>query len=125
MSTKRQAILSELLNRVSAITVANGYATDAGLMILFGESPLLGPDDPTSAIALIVGDDQIDSPSSVGDDILTQLPVDLQIIARADVAQPWLTVEAGIADIKRAIETSDRTFGLLTRPLQRGRTRSL
>lgn len=122
----RQAILTELLNRVSAITVANGYATDAGLTVLFGESPMLGPDDPLSAVALVVGDDQIDDMASLGDDILTKLPIDVQIIARADVAHPWMTVEAGIGDIKRAVETADRTLGgLLTRGLQRGRTRSL
>lgn len=125
MST-RQAILTELLNRVSAIRVANGYATDAGATVLFGEAPMLGPDDPTSAIALVVGDDQIDPTSSLGDDILTLLPVEIAAIAKADVANPWVTVEAVIADIKRAVETADRGLGgLLTRGLQRGRTRSL
>lgn len=125
MST-RQAILTELLNRVSAIQVEHGYATDAGVTVFFGESPMLGPDDPTSAIALIVGDDQIDPASSLEDDILTRLPIDITAIAKADIVNPWATVEAVIADIKLAIETPDRTLGgLLTRGLQRGRTRSL
>jgi hypothetical protein len=78
---------------VTAIQVANGFSTDAGLTVLFGETPMLGPDDPPAAIAVIVGDDQSPDPyANLGDDILTQLPVDIQAIARADVDQPWLTV---------------------------------
>lgn len=124
--SKRQAILTELVARVSAIQTANGYATDAGVTVFFGETPMLGGDDPSSAIALIVGDDQIDGPSSLGDDILTTLPIDIQALARADFAHPGLTLEAVLSDIKRAIETSDRTLaGLLTRDMQRGRTRTL
>jgi hypothetical protein len=123
----RQAILMQLLARVTAIQVANGFSTDAGLAVLFGETPMLGPDDPSAAIAVIVGDDQSPDPyANLGDDVLTQVPVDIQAIARADVDQPWQTVEAIIADIKRAVETGDRTLGgLLTRNLQRGRTRTL
>jgi hypothetical protein len=123
----RQAILTELLARVTAIQVANGFSTDAGLIVLFGETPMLGPDDPPAAIAVIVGDDQSPDPSAnLGDDILTQVPVDIQAIARADVDQPWLTVEAIIADIKRAIETA-RSHARRTADadLQRGRTRTL
>lgn len=122
MST-RHAILLAVLTRVSAIEVANGYATDAGLTIRFGESAELGPDDPDAAVAIVVGDDQVEDE---GADILTRLPFEVQALAKADTAQPWLTIEAVLDDLKRAMETVDRTLGgLLTRDLLRGRTRTL
>lgn len=120
----RLAILTELVNRVGQITIENGFATNAGLTVLFGESPMLGEDDPPSAVALIIGDDQAQDQS--GDDTLTSLPIDIQALAKAEVKQPWRTVEAVIADIRMAIERGDRTIGgLVTRPLARGRTRRL
>lgn len=124
MST-RQAILSELLGRVGRITIGNGFATDAGQKVFVGETPVLGPDDPETAIALVVGNDT-QPDEFLGDDILTRLPIEVQAIARADLDQPWLTVEAVIADVKHAIETADRTLGgLLARNLLRGTTRTL
>lgn len=120
----RLAILTELVNRVGQITIENGFATNAGLTVLFGESPMLGEDDPPSAVALIIGDDQAQDQS--GDDTLTSLPIDIQGLAKAEIKQPWRTVEAVIADIRMAIERGDRTIGgLVTRPLARGRTRRL
>lgn len=123
MST-RPSILAEFLSRVSAIQVANGYATDAGLKIFFGATPELGPDDPAAALALLVRDDS--TLGDLGNDELTTLPVDVVALVKASGDQPWAAVEEVVADIKRAIETADRDFsGLLSKLLARGRTKVL
>jgi hypothetical protein len=125
----RQAVIAAFVTRVAAIAVANGYQTNAGLTLLVGETPELGPDDPTAAIALMVRDDVPTDQSGFdgsGGLTVTVLPIDVQALARADQTQPWLTIEAVIADIRRAIESGDRGLdGLLTTALVRGRTRAL
>lgn len=125
----RQAILTELLTRVSGIQIADGYSTDAGLLVLFGETPMLGPEDPATAIAILVRDDAPDDLGGYGGDggdSVTKLPIEVQGIARADQKNPWLTVEDVIADVRRAVESADPTIGgLLTKQLQRGRVRPL
>lgn len=124
MST-RQAILQVFLDRVGAIQKANGYATDAGLKIFFGSAAELGDDDPDSAIAILVQDDQT-SGGALGEDEQTFLPVDLAALAKASGDLAWVEIELVIGDIKRAIETADRSFnGLLARTLFRGRTKVL
>lgn len=127
MPSPRQDILQRLLARIGTIQKANGYSTDAGLSILFGETPMLGPSDPEAAVALLVRDDQIENLGGQGaDDIVVQLPVEVQAIAKASQGQPGLTLEAVIADVKRAVEQGDRCLdGLLTRDMLRGRTRTL
>ena len=123
MASKREAILTALIARVSAIQVANGFATDAGAVVIVGETPELGPDDPTVALAVILGDDQ---PGYQGEHVFVELPIGIQALARADLEQPWLSIEAVIADIKRAVELEDRTLGgVVRRFLQRGPTRAL
>lgn len=128
MSSVRQDILAEILARVSGIGIAHGYQTDAGGLVFLGEAPQLGPTDPDAAIAVVVRDDLPGDVSGFGeasDGInVSVLPVDVQAVVKADLDQPWVTVEQIIADIKKAIETSDRGLGgLLTRPLARGRIR--
>jgi hypothetical protein len=114
----RLAILQELLARVQDISVVNGYTTDAGLTVFCGETPSLGPDDPLAAIAVVVRKDMV---SDQGPDELRTLPIEIQALAKADLNQPQLTVEAVIEDILRAIEATDLTLGgLLTRDLAPG-----
>lgn len=121
----RQAVLTEILARLAAITVANGYQTDAGQEIFIGELPTLGPDDAAAVIAVLVRDDAVEDVGGfAGDDIVTTLPIDIQPLAKADLDQAWLTIEAIIADVRQAIESGDRTLGdLLTKKLERGRVR--
>lgn len=127
----RQAIVTEVATRLQAIAVANGYQTDAGQLLFIGETPHLGTDDPPFAIALIIGDDAPSDQSGYGVDqagvVVTQLPIDCQVAATTDPArlqEPWLTVEAVLADIQHAIESEDRSLGgLLTKNLERGRVR--
>jgi hypothetical protein len=52
----RKRILAACLQRVSAITVDNGFRTDAGLTVTVGFVPQLGPSDPVSAIAILPRD---------------------------------------------------------------------
>jgi hypothetical protein len=123
MSTRRQAILDALSTRLGAIQVAMGFATDAGQTVLLGEVPNLGPDDPAVVLALLVGDD---TSKYQGAQLLIRLPVHIAIVANADLAESWKTVEAAIGDVKQAIELEDRTLGgLLKSELERGTTRTL
>lgn len=123
MASNRESILAAFLARIGAIQIAKGFATDAGLAVTLGESPQLGPDDPDVMIAIIVNDDD---PKFQGLQIMTQLPVSIQALAKADLADPWLAVEALLGDIKRAVELPDRTLGgLVKRQIERGSTRTL
>jgi hypothetical protein len=126
MSTisQRATLLTAFVTRLAAITVANGYHTDAGLALYVGETPALGPDDPTEAIALVLDDDQ---PATAGAGLLIELPVMVHAVVRADREDVWLRVERIIADIKAAIETDDdrRLGGALTGPMTRGPVRAV
>jgi len=125
----RQAILTEVLRRVAEIAVVNGYQTDAGMTVFAGDLPALGPDDPDAAIALMVRNDQAVETGGYGEQedgiTVTVLPIELQAVVKADSTQPWVSVEAVLADIRQAVETSDRSLGgLLTLPLKRGGMRA-
>ncbi len=121
-ATVRQAILAAFLAAVREITIAHGFATDAGDKVFLGETAQLGEDDPDQAIALVVDDDEARSPGYV----FVTLPIVVQALAKADLDEPWLAVEALLGDLKRAIEQTDRTLGgLLKSELQRGSTRTL
>jgi hypothetical protein len=123
MSVRRQLILAEFVERLRVVSVANGFQTDAGEALYIGETPSLGPDDPAAAIAIVVGDE---TPSYQGMQIYLELPYEIQALARADLDQPWLTVEQVIADIKTAVELEDRTLGgLVKRQIKRGTVRTL
>lgn len=123
MPVRRQEILREFIERLETIAVANGYQTDAGQTLFIGETPALGEDDPAAAIAVLVGDEE---PQYQGEQLLIRLPYDVQAHVRADLDEPWLTVEQVIADIKRAVELADRTLGgLVKRQIERGAVRAL
>lgn len=119
--SKRQLALTELQTRLQNILVAKGYQTDAGDMIFIGEAPALGENDPTEALAIVI---QPDEPGHQGEKVAITLPVEVWALAKT--TEPWATVEAVIADIKRAVET-DRDLGgtLLARGLERGSTQTL
>jgi len=107
---------------VAAIHVADGFASDAGDTVLVGPIQL-GPDDPATALTLLPEDEV--SPHQ-GAAFFVELPIEIQALARQGTDQAWLTVEAMVGDIKRAIELDDRTLGgLLPQPLRRGTIRVL
>ncbi len=120
MSVREDAI-SELRTRLEEILTTNGFNTDAGQLVMLAEQPVFGPDDPEALLSILVGSDE---PGFQGENTVIDLPVEVQAIVKASVTDPWVTVEAVIADIKTAVET-DHDFGgvLLRRGLVRGPTR--
>lgn len=112
MTTTRQQILEAVRARLQAIRTIDGFATDAGEQVFLGEAPMLGPDDPDVAIAIVIGDDV---PTFQGEQVLLQLPLGLCALAKADLAEPWIAVETLLGDIKTAFELPDRTLGGLLR----------
>lgn len=122
-ATQRQLILTALVGQLQLITIANGYNTDAGLAVYLGVSVDLGEDDADVAIAVVPETDEV---AFQGANVLVRLPIEIQAIAKASLDQPWLAVEELVADIKRAVETEDRTLGGVVRKrLERGSTRTL
>lgn len=111
--TKSQAIVEELMARVSQITIANGFETDAGLAVYLGETPALGPDDADQAIAIVMGDQDV---TFNREHVRYDWPIDIQALAKADLDSPWITIMQIAGDIKRAVELADRTLGGLVTP---------
>jgi hypothetical protein len=125
--SKRLNALGVLRGRLQAITIANGFNTDAGKAVFLGELPVLGEDDPAQAIAIVVGPDEI---GHQGEKLVVNLPVDVQALVPADADDPWTSVEAIVSDIKRAVEIDsdpNRDLGriLIRQGLERGSTRPL
>jgi len=124
--SNRQELIVEIIERLGEITIANGFQTDAGLHVFTHETPEFGPDDPEQAIAVVIGDDD---PRYQGEQVFVKLPVEIQALAKVDSdpdAQPYLTSEAILADIKKAMELADRTLGgLVQHQMERGSTRTL
>jgi hypothetical protein len=116
----RQAALAELRERLAGITSSNGFETDAGQLVLLGENPVFGPDDPLQAIVMIAREDE---PKFQGENIVITLPVAVAVIVKEAASDPWGTIEAVLADIKRAVEIDHDLAGtLLKRGLERGVT---
>jgi hypothetical protein len=111
-TTQRRAILAQLLAYAGAITVENGYETDGGLRVYFGESPALGEDDPPTAIALVVLESL---PQPRGGFIEEPVDVEVQALARASLDEPYIAAEVVLGDIMRAFEQADRTLGGLVK----------
>ena len=125
MATRRQSILETLVARVELILTSNGFDTDAGQKVHFGEIPEIGPDDPAQLIAVVVG---VEQPLWMQHGLKAQimLPVSIAAIVNADLSRPYLAVEQVIGDIKRAVELEDRYLGgLLQWPFERGTVQTL
>jgi hypothetical protein len=117
----REDVLRELASRLAGITTSNGYNTNAGQKVFLGQEPNLGPNDPTEALAIVVG---ADSPGYQGENVAYEVTVEIQALVRADVSDPLLAMEAVLADIKKAVEQDHDLGGLLIeRGLERGSTR--
>ncbi len=124
--TRRSAMLEQLVARLQRITQANGFATDAGLAIYEGQLPGLTKSDPAVALAILVGDDEVDEWR--GEHVRIVLPVEVAVTVRADLADGWVDyIEPGLGDLKRAVELVDRTLGGTCdgKGISRGPTRTL
>lgn len=120
---RRQRILEALKTRIEAIQIVNGFRTDAGGRVFLHEDPQFGEEDPTTAIAIVVGDDE---PYWHAEQVAIRLPIEFRALAKADLEEPWKAAEAVLADLKQAIELEDRTLGRLIKPnLERGTTRTI
>lgn len=94
--------------------------------IYLGELPQLDGDNlPDRAIAIVIGDTV--PVVQQGDLVIEEeLPIEIQGAARADLDEPWVSVEDLIADIKIAVELEDRRLGnLLKYDMKRGGTRTV
>jgi hypothetical protein len=121
--TRRRAILETIKRRLEAIRTRSGFSTDAGEVVFLNEAPALGEDDPPVAIVILVGDE---TPTWQNARLLLTLPIEVQVVAKADVDAPWMAVEDVIGDVKRAIELEDRRLArLLYHDLERGQVRTL
>lgn len=120
--TRRLLILERLAALAATITIANGFTIDTGLRVHLGAAPELSDNDPDDAIAIIPREDSVTEPNYQ----IVILPVEIQAIAKASIASPWLAVEVLLGSIKIAIEHEDRTLGaILKGAIRRGPTRTL
>lgn len=108
-TSRRQRILTVIAERVAVVQQVNGYQTDAGAMVVLGETPQLGPDDPDTAIAILVGDEQARWNRA---HVLVRLPIEVQAVVKDSSPSAWWVVEALVADIKRAVERPDRELAI-------------
>lgn len=116
----RKQILAAVRARLEAITTANDFSTDAGAHIFMGVLPKLGPEDPDAVIAVVPQDF---SPTPLGKvqlRIAGDWPIDVIAVANASENRddPWMVIEDVLADIQRAMELEDRTFGGLVNPTE-------
>lgn len=134
LASKRHLALDDLRNRLSYITVENGYNSDAGKNIFLGEAPTWGPDDEPAGLAIEIGDDSVNVQGGL---ITCRVPVRIWAVIPVETEDPLLPIEEIIADIKEAVEIErdgslDRSLGAIgtdpaTDPmgLERGSTRAL
>lgn len=119
---RRKVILEAVRTRLQEISVADGYLTDAGRQVSLGLQPAFSDQDPDVGIAIVVGPDRIEAQHTK---LAITLPVEVQAVAKADLDDPFLTIEDVISDIKQALERADDRLldGLLAYECQRGSTR--
>lgn len=110
--SRRQRILAASIAVLEGITIANGYQTNLGDAVLFGEVPAFGDGDPKQVLALFPREDQ-PGDLQVGK-VLIVLPVDVAIILAPGVTNAGAVREAGIADVKKAMEADRSLGGLLS-----------
>lgn len=122
--SNRTEIETVLLERLAAITVTGGYHSDAGAAVFVGDVPMLGPDDPDAAIAVVPGDD---NPRSTQEQVAIEWPIHLFAIAKDSLAQAWALVESQLEDLKKAIEKDDAVVGRANAKalIRRGSTRTI
>lgn len=118
MKSRRHRAIEEIGNRLRLIAVANGFRTDAGAAVFMGQQVTFGPGDSGAAIDVIVGQDEV---LHQAENVGTAVPVEIHALVKAAIAEPLLALEEVIADVKRAVEQSDRTLGgaLVPRGLER------
>ncbi len=110
MSTRRQQIIDAF----------NVKVAESDYQLYTGGTPGLGPEDPDVVVAVILGDDQ---PGHQQENIFLELGVGVEVIAKADLANPYDAIEDALGVLKTNIETADRDLGGLLRNVSRGMER--
>lgn len=114
----RQTILEAFVGRLEGIQVATGSTGDLGHHVFVGETPTLGENDEPYALAVVL---QPERQEWQGKKVWTVLPVEVQVLVPVGESA-WKANEAGIADVKRALEVDHDLGGLLDAhfPMKRG-----
>lgn len=102
-----QDIALKISDRLAAITIANGYATDIGLRVFRGRRRI--DPDMVPCVVLIEGDDDVRSESLRSANIGQQY-----FIEGHDACDPDNPNDKGheiLADLKKAVFSGDTTFG--------------
>lgn len=118
-ASRRQQRIEAVLERLSAIRIEDGYSCDAGLKVFYAEQPALGPDDPESVICVVPQDTQIQA------NRMEILPLEIQVIVKPDLDDPYLAAEAVLGDVAQAMELADRSLGGLVKWMEIGQARLL
>jgi hypothetical protein len=106
MPSTRQTFLEDIFRaRLRAIRVVDGFNTDAGEAVSLGEVVDLGPDDADAAVAIVPGDAQVKRDQALK--FYVQLPVEIQLVAKVDLDEPWVLIEQMLADVQKAMELDD------------------
>lgn len=106
--SRRRMLLEAFRLRLEKITGGASFETDAGTRLFINETPAYGPTDPETAISMGIGDETVTFQQGK---FLMALPLIVIALARADMDDPMVAAEQVLADIQRAIELTDRTFG--------------
>jgi hypothetical protein len=120
MPSRRQAILEAWIALLQTIRTANDFETDVGAQLFLGDKSDLGPNDPSQALALDIGDE--DSRwQGPGKALFCTMLLHNRALASGDLEQPFAMSETIVADIKKCIEGTDPQLGgLLMAPMERG-----
>lgn len=115
MASRRQTILELFKSRLETI--------DADTPVLLGETPAFGNDDPNTALVILPGDDAV---QQQGQAIFLVLPIEIHLLAKVDLEEPWVAIEELLAAVKTAIEVNDDLLRSNAKDgFQRGPTRTL
>lgn len=107
-ATRRRNLLAAITARLEAITIDGGFETDAGREIFLGQDADLGDNDPDAVLAVSFGEER---PTSSQVKLCYDLPISIKAVVKANLDDPWMTIEDMIGDIKKAMELEDRTLG--------------
>lgn len=111
--SKREQILEAIIQRLLLILQPD-YRTNLGQKVLVGRMPRFGEDDPSQVIAVLPKEDQV-APEQ-NEKVAILWPIDIAVLLSPfDFDEPWPTIEAGLMDVKRAIECGDPFYGGLLR----------
>jgi hypothetical protein len=109
--SKAKQLAAAIYDRISGITVANGYLTNIGQTVFRGKRTADEKDVPMSFI--VEGDDEVLGQKS--NEVRIAIPFAVEGHTTCDPDNPNDAVHDIVSDLKKAIFSGDRTFGGLVR----------